>query len=200
MVSTLPSTLLKVNVNKIQCIGTVALLKSLFADIKEEWYHKASSTSSVLQIAIFTLCVCECAFVCTCVFSNTLWVKSLHDLWTLSTLNAGEIKQTLSKQGPYLNRHTQPFQEPEWLGPVARSSEQKTNQPDFNEFASVYFWKWTFDSKVQNNVDTFEQVCKKHKKAISALQIWHFRILKKINEKHKLLMQNLARCMLALLL
>lgn len=34
--STLPSTLLKVNVNKIQCIGTVALLKSLFADIKEE--------------------------------------------------------------------------------------------------------------------------------------------------------------------
>lgn len=36
----------------------------------------------------------ECAFVCPCVFSSTLQVKSLYDLWTLSTLNAGEIKQT----------------------------------------------------------------------------------------------------------
>lgn len=67
--------------------------------------------------------VCEWAFVCPCLFSSTLWVKSLCDLWTLNTLNAGEIKQALSKQDPYLNRHTQPFHQAERLGPTASYSE-----------------------------------------------------------------------------
>ena len=91
------------------CLHGRSIKQSLFAEIKEEGFYKASTASSELQIAVFTQRVCECAFSCPCVFSGTLWVKSLHDLWTLSTLNAGEIKQTLSKQGPYLNRHTQPW-------------------------------------------------------------------------------------------
>lgn len=71
---------------------------------------------------IYSECVRECAFVCPCVFSSTLKVKSPPDLWTLSTLNVGEIKQTLSKQDPYLNGLIQRLQRGRMFGAKGKLS------------------------------------------------------------------------------
>lgn len=73
------ATLTNVCVTQRVCMAA-PLSPSLFAQIKEEGLCKASSTSSGLQIAVFTQSVCECASVCPCVFSSTLKVKSPPDL------------------------------------------------------------------------------------------------------------------------
>lgn len=52
----------------LMCLFWHCVKQSLFANIKEEGFSKASSTSSVLQIAVFTqsVRVClPCGFVCS---------------------------------------------------------------------------------------------------------------------------------------
>lgn len=41
----------------LMCLHGRSVEQSLFAEIKEEGFYKASSISSVLQIAVFTQCV-----------------------------------------------------------------------------------------------------------------------------------------------
>lgn len=63
------------------CLHGRSVERSLFAEIKEEGFYKASSTSSVLQIAIFTQCVWVCLRVPLCVQQHS---QSKEPAWPLN--------------------------------------------------------------------------------------------------------------------